>query len=56
MCVGNVEGVLEKENKLEYGELRIRYFEREFGCLYCNNKLFMRVREIENDIEKSKAI
>ena len=56
MCVGNVGDVLGKENKLEYGELIIQYFELEFWCLYCNNKLFMCVREIENDIEKSKAI
>ena len=41
---------------LEYRELIILHFERKFWCLYSNSKLFMRVREIENDIEKSKSI
>ena len=50
------KGMWEKENKLKYGELIILHFEWEFQCLYYNNRLFTRVREIENDIEKSKAI
>lgn len=54
--VGNAGGAWEKENKLKYGELIILHFEWEFWCLYYNNRVFTCVREIENGIEKSKAI